>query len=123
MPRPIDLQMLFHILHQLPDPFAGVIACTFIMDIAKGALNRIGARAVGGQIQQLKARMGRQPLLDFLGLVNLGIVNDHREVRIEAAPGRFDPACRGGPGRVPSVLRYQTQCVMVPVVMSSAPPK
>jgi len=31
--------MLFNILYQRPDPVAGVVTRTFIMDIAKGALD------------------------------------------------------------------------------------
>ena len=67
----------------MPHAFAGVVARAFIMDIAKRALNRIGTWAIGRQIEQLKARMGREPLLDFLGLVNLGIIGHNREVGIE----------------------------------------
>ena len=75
--------MLLNVLHQMPHPFAGVVARTFIMDIAKRPLNRIGARAVGRQIEELKARMRRQPLFDFSSLVNLGIVDHDGEVHKE----------------------------------------
>ena len=45
-PRSIDLQMLLYILHQMPDAFAGMVPGTFIMDVAKGPLNRIRTRTV-----------------------------------------------------------------------------
>ena len=37
-PRPIDLQVLFHILHRVPDAVAGMIAGALIVDVAKGPL-------------------------------------------------------------------------------------
>lgn len=40
--------MLFHILHQVPDAFAGMIAGTLVVDVPKRSLNRIGQRTVGG---------------------------------------------------------------------------
>jgi hypothetical protein len=57
-PGPIDAQMLFHVPDQMPHPLTGMVACTFIVDIAKGPLNGIGIRAVGRQVEQRKAGMG-----------------------------------------------------------------
>ena len=47
-PRSIAAQMALDILDQMPYPFAGVVAGTVVMDIAKGSLDRVGARTVGG---------------------------------------------------------------------------
>ena len=58
----------------MPDAVAGVIAGTLGVDIAKGAFNRIGVGTIGRQIQERKARMGSQPLLDFLSLMQLGVI-------------------------------------------------
>ena len=75
--------MLFDILDEVPHAFTGVVPGTFIVDIAKSPLNRIGIRAIGWQIQHCEARMGGQPLLDFGGLVDLGVVGDDGEVSKE----------------------------------------
>ena len=63
--------------------FAGMVPGTFVMDIAKGPFNRIGPGTVGRQVEQLEARMSREPLLDFLGVMNLGIIGDHGELSKE----------------------------------------
>ena len=47
VPRAIDVQMLVHILHQVPDAFAGMIPGTLVMDITKGSLNGIRPGTVG----------------------------------------------------------------------------
>ena len=73
--------MALHILNQLPDLFASVVTGTLIMDIAKSALNWIGAWTIGRQVEQLKPGVGREPPLDLACVVNLGIVGDDREVR------------------------------------------
>jgi hypothetical protein len=56
---------------------------TFVVDLAKGPLNRSGIRAGGRQIQQLEARVGSQPRLDFLGCMQLRIGGDHGKLRKE----------------------------------------
>ena len=83
LPWSIAAQMLFHVPDQMPPPFTGMVTSTFVVDIAKGPFDGIGLGAVGGQLQQLKARMGGQPLLDFLGLVQFGVVDDYGEGRKE----------------------------------------
>ena len=60
-PRAIDPQMPFDILYQMPHALAGMVAGALVMDIAEGSFNGIGLRTVGGQVEQLKARMGGQP--------------------------------------------------------------
>src|SRR5262249_50115577 len=76
----IEGQMLFHIFYHSPQPFAPMIARTFIVDIAKGSFNRAGLGAVGRQEEQRKARVRRQPQLDRLRFVNLVVVHNYREV-------------------------------------------
>ena len=78
-PWAIDGQMLRDVLYQMPHPLARMIAGTFIMDIAKGPLDRVGFGAVGGQVEQLEAGMSGQPLLDLSCIVNLGVVNHDGE--------------------------------------------
>jgi len=79
-PRAIDLEMLFAILDQMVHASAGMVTGPLVVDICKGPLNGIRSWAVGGQIEQLEAGMGRQPLLHLSGVVNLGIVGHTREV-------------------------------------------
>src|SRR6266540_6856242 len=69
--------MVFNVPDQSLKAGALVIARTLLMDIPKGALNRIGLGAIGWQEEQLKAGMGGQPPLDRLGLVNAVVVHDH----------------------------------------------
>jgi len=71
--------MLLHVLHQVPHAFAGMVASTLVMNIPKGPLNQIRSRTVGRSVQHLEAWMGGQPLLDFLGLVEFGVVDHDRE--------------------------------------------
>jgi len=75
-----DLEMLFAILDQMVHASAGMVTGPLVVDICKGPLNGIRSWAVGGQIEQLEAGMGRQPLLHLSGVVNLGIVGHTREV-------------------------------------------
>jgi hypothetical protein len=78
-------------LHQLIQSPTTIIPQSFCMevqyegtiDIAKGALNWIGIGAVGGEVEQFEAGVSSQPLLDFLGLMQLGIVGDHGELGTE----------------------------------------
>src|SRR6266511_3525575 len=69
--------MVFNVPDQSLKAGALVIARTLLMDIPKGALNRIGLGAIGWQEEQLEAGMRRQPPLDRLGLVNAVVVHDH----------------------------------------------
>ena len=122
MPRPIDLQMLFHVVDQMPDPLAGMVAGALVMDIAEGPFNRIRLRTVGGQVEQFEAGMGGEPRHHGGGLVNLGIVHYHLEV---AGGARGIGAVQGleQVQEEPVGLRYHTQWAMVPVVILSAPAK
>src|SRR5438876_10326873 len=81
--------MLLHIPDQIRDAGALMITGTLVMDIPKGALNRIGLGAVSRQEEQLEAGMCRQPALDRLGLVNAVVVHDHpdfAELRLWVQP-------------------------------------
>jgi len=91
--------MLFHIPDEMPDACAGVGARTFVMDIAKGAFNRIGLGAISRQIQQLEAGMRSPPRLDFLGLMQLGVIDHDRQVGKE----------RGGVGPIERVQQLKKQ--------------
>ena len=44
------------------------------MRVTEDALDRIGSRAVGGQPEQLEARMSGEPSLDRLGMVDAVVV-------------------------------------------------
>jgi hypothetical protein len=46
-PGTIEVQVLLDVLHQKPQAFAGMVASAHLVDIAKGALNRIGTGTVG----------------------------------------------------------------------------
>ena len=76
-PRPILFQVPLHIRHQIAHPFAPVIARHFVMQIAEAAFNRISARTIGGQKQQLKAGMLSEPALDERSLMNLVVIRHH----------------------------------------------
>src|SRR5215510_480269 len=75
------MQMLLDVLYEVPHALASMVAGAFIVDIPKGPLNRICSRAVGRQVEQLKAGMGRQPFFDLPRMVNLGVVGHDREAR------------------------------------------
>ena len=75
----IDVQVPLDVRHQVPHALARVVAGALIMAIAKGPLNRIGPRAVGGQREELEAGMGHPPFLALPGMVNLGGVGHHGE--------------------------------------------
>ena len=72
--------MLLHVPDQIREAGALMITGTLVMDIPKGALNRIGLGAVGRQEEHLEAGMRRQPALDGLGLVNTVVVHDHPDL-------------------------------------------
>src|SRR5215510_8687875 len=71
--------MLFDILYQSPKLLARMVTGTFVMHIPKIPLDWVGVGAVGGQVEQSEAGMGRQPLLHLPGVVNLGVVDDDRK--------------------------------------------
>ena len=70
VPGAIGQEMLLHVPDQFLDAVAVVITGALVMDIAKGALNRVRLRAVGGQEEQCEAGVLSEPPLDRLGLVN-----------------------------------------------------
>ena len=90
------------------------------MNIAKGPFNRIGARTVDRQGEQLEARMRREPLLHLGGVVNLGILGDDREVGEEWC-GILRSSVSSRSRKSPVCFRYHTQGVIVPEVRSRAP--
>ena len=55
LPRAIDVQVLDHIGHQLPQALARVIAGAQVMHIAKDALDRVRAGTRRREKEQLKA--------------------------------------------------------------------
>ena len=54
-----------------------MVARHFVVRVAEEALDRIGFGAIGRQKHQLDARMGGQPWLDGLRLVNFVVVHHH----------------------------------------------
>src|SRR4029453_13155679 len=106
--------MLFDVLDQIPQPFTGMVASALIMAITKGPLNRISTWTVGGQVGGGKARMALQPLGDFCGLMNLGIIRHDREV------GKV----RGWVGAVESRQQIQEEprCFLIPHAVRKGPP-
>lgn len=72
--------MLCDIFDYRPQPFALMIAGTFIRDIAKGAFTRAGLRTRGGQEEQRHPGVRRQPLLYGLRFMNLRVIDHHLEV-------------------------------------------
>lgn len=68
--------MLLYVPDQFLDAVALVITGTLVMHMAKGPLNRVRFRAVGGPEQQREAGMPRPPPLDRLGLGNALVVHD-----------------------------------------------
>ena len=75
--------MLFDILDQVPDAVASVIARTFIVDIPEGPLNGIGLGTVGWEVKHLKAGMGSEPLLHFLGFMQFRVIDHDGELHKE----------------------------------------
>src|SRR3954449_7463946 len=69
--------MPLHIGNQVPYAFASMVACDFIVQIAKTALDGIGAGAIGGQKQQDEARMLLQPTPNHGGLMNFTAISYH----------------------------------------------
>jgi len=64
--------------------------------------------------------MGGEPLLDFLGVGNLGIIGDDGEVREERRRVRAIERLQQVEEE-PGLLGYHTQWGIVPVVKSRAP--
>src|SRR5262245_63364856 len=68
--------MLFDIPNQPVKFLSRMIARAFIMDIAKGTLNRVGLRTITWQPKDLHPRVFFQPREDCLGFVDFVIVCD-----------------------------------------------
>jgi hypothetical protein len=66
--------MRFDIRHQIPQAFPHVIAGAQVMHIAKGPLDGVGARTIGRQKEQLKARVICEPLFDGYRLMDLVVI-------------------------------------------------
>jgi hypothetical protein len=66
--------MKFHVPDEILKAVALVMARTLVMDIAKGARNRVRLRTVGGQEEQLEAGVLSKPPLDRFSLVNALVV-------------------------------------------------
>jgi len=64
--------------------------------------------------------MGGEPLLNFDRFVNLGVVGDDGEVRKERRGVRAMKVSSRSRNR-PVCLRYHTQWMIVPIVISKAP--
>jgi hypothetical protein len=119
-PRPIPEQRALHLLPQLPARFARMVARTLVMHIAKRAPTRIGAGTGGRQVEQLKARRGREPRPNFLGVRNLGVIGYDREAREERHRG--GPSERLAQGEEEAGLfAIPYPGGIVPVVSSHAP--
>ena len=95
LPGAIFLHMFLDILHQITEAFPLVIARALIMDIAERRLNRIGTWTIGGQPQQHKPGVTRQPLLHSFGFMDAIIIDHH-----------IDP---GYPGSGVGVLKQRQQ--------------
>ena len=75
--------MAFHILPQMPHPFAGVVRGTFVMDLATGPLDRIGPWTGGRSVEQLQAGMSSEPRLHFLSRMQFRVIDPEGEVGTE----------------------------------------
>jgi hypothetical protein len=73
------MEMRFDIGHQIPEAFTRMIAGAQVMHIAKGALDGVRARTIGRQPEQGEPRVGGQPLLHGLGVMNGVMINHHLE--------------------------------------------
>src|SRR3982751_5626451 len=73
-PGTVAVEVSAHIRHQIPQAFSFVIACDFVMHIAEGAFDRVGTGTIGGQPQDLKARMSGPPLLNCLCFVDAVVI-------------------------------------------------
>src|SRR3954451_15376145 len=65
------------IVYQVPPAFTPMVPGDFIVQIAKAALEGVGAGTVGGQKQQCKAGMLPQPVPEGSGLMDFVVVGYH----------------------------------------------
>ena len=71
--------MRFDISHQISEALTRMIAGAQVMPIAKGARDGVGARTIGRQPEQGQPRVGSQPRLNGLGVMDGRVINHHRE--------------------------------------------
>jgi len=76
------MDMVFHIRHQISQALAAMVAGAAIMHIAKGALDRVGARAIGRSEEKSEPRVHSQPWLDSFRLMDLIVIHHHLEPRV-----------------------------------------
>lgn len=69
--------MRLNIGYQIPEALTRMIAGAQVMHIAKGALDGVGARTRSRQPEPGNPRVGGQPLLHGLGLMNGVMINHH----------------------------------------------
>src|SRR3954451_13584174 len=73
------------IVYQVPPAFTPMVPGDFIVQIAKAALDGVGAGTVGGQKQQCKAGMLPQPVPDGSGFMDFVVVGYHLNQTTEEA--------------------------------------
>jgi hypothetical protein len=71
--------MRLNIGYQIPEALTRMIAGAQVTHIAKGALDGVGARTISRQPEPGKPRVGGQPLLHGLGVMNGVMINHHLE--------------------------------------------
>ena len=71
--------MRLSIGYQIPEALTRMIAGAQVMHIAKGALDGVAARTRSRQPEPGNPRVGSQPLLHGLGVMNGVIINHHLE--------------------------------------------
>jgi hypothetical protein len=71
--------MRLNIGYQFPEALTRMIAGAQVMHIAKGTLDGVAARTISRQPEPGNPRVGRQPLLHGLGVMNGVVINHHLE--------------------------------------------
>jgi hypothetical protein len=81
-PGTIHVQMCFDIGDQMGYACVARVTGATVMHIANGALDGVGLRTGGWQEEQGNPRVGGQPWLDSLRLMDFRVIHNHREPRI-----------------------------------------
>ena len=71
--------MRLNIGYQIPEALTRMIAGAQVMHIAKGTLDGVAERTISRQPEPGNPRVGSQPLLHGLGVMNGVIINHHLE--------------------------------------------
>src|ERR671919_720213 len=71
--------MLYYISHQIGEAFPLMIAGAAVMHITEGALDRVRAGTISRQKEEGKPRVGGQPVLHSLGLMDFIVIDHHIE--------------------------------------------